>query len=243
MAKRGPSKKGLRLFGAPEPEDFRKTPIGSALAESAKIHFEKKVDQDRLLAVEKVALDIFYDPLAARAFAVNPEEYLRSAGFANVKLDLSSAQVRTAMALGDPKVRHAARNGDVEKFLDALMEQGIQPTPSMMPAFAFELAAVLSAVAVTWAAVGFSVGAGMWVGAYAAVAVKTAVRVSAISVSPETGGRSILGVKEHQELISRIAHHVGGPTFARQVLTSSTERIIGEYVKLHRRTLGLPEEP
>src|SRR5437870_3328518 len=94
--------KSVRLFGAPEPERFASTPQGKTLTETAAIHFKSKRGKNinKLLAIEKLALDIFQDSQAARAFAVNPEEYLRRSGFADVKLDLNSQEVRIAMAIG-----------------------------------------------------------------------------------------------------------------------------------------------
>ncbi len=102
--------KSIRLFGAPEPEKFTSTLEGKVLTETAAIHFKNKKDKniDRLLAIEKLVLDIFQDSDAARAFAVNPEEYLRRYGFTNVKLDLNSEEIRAAMAVGDPLARQAA---------------------------------------------------------------------------------------------------------------------------------------
>ena len=148
----------VRLWGAPEPEKFTATEQGKALAEAAKIHFDRRSDQNRLLALEKVALDIFNNPLAARAFAVNPEEYLAQSGFPGIKLDLNSQEVRIAMALGDPAVKEAARKGDVDAFLDAMMAQGIKPSiGSPMALLGVELAVWFTAVAVSWVAAAYTV--------------------------------------------------------------------------------------
>ncbi len=85
-----------RLWGAPDPVDFKKTNIGRALESAAKIHFRKRRDIDRLLALEKLAIDVFSDSASARAFATNPKAYMAQAGLPKVELDLNSAEVRLA---------------------------------------------------------------------------------------------------------------------------------------------------
>ena len=122
-------RKKTQLWGAPNPQRFKDTAEGKALTKAARIHFTNASDQNRLMAVEKLALEyVLNDPLAARAFAVNPDEYLRQMGFTNVKLDLNSQEVRAAMAMGDPRVKEAANRGDVTGFIDAVMAQGITPS-------------------------------------------------------------------------------------------------------------------
>lgn len=235
MASNDESERGgrheARLFGAPEPRRFRDTLEGRALSYSAAIHFDSEAEQDRLLAIEKVALDIFDNPAAARAFAVNPEAYLKRAGIEGVEVDLNSPEVRVAMAMGDPEVRTAAQRGDVEGFIDAIRAQGIDTHEPLSPVAAFEIAAMLSAVAVTWAAVGYSVYAGMMVRTGAAFWTSVTVR----GVEPFVA-------QDHANLIRQLAEQVGGSEFAQIVGRRAVERVLEEYANLHEQAPELLSE-
>lgn len=211
----------VRLWGAPQPEVFIESAPGAALAQASTIHFDKKKDRDRLLALEKLALDIFNDPLAARAFAVNPDEYMRRGGFPNVGVDLNSQEVKIAMALGDPAVREAARRGDVDSFLDAMIAQGIKPSiGSPLALFGVELAVWFTAVAVSWVAAAYSVE----------TAVSLHHKIGVIGVKPTT-------VEHHVDALTRIAKRLGGPDFVKKVQSARMKQIVERYVALHKAAI------
>jgi mannitol/fructose-specific phosphotransferase system IIA component len=211
------------LFGAPEPAKFVSTPEGSTLAATAAIHFPSRGDKnrDKLLALEKLALDIFEDGQAARAFAVNPDEYLRRAGFANVKLDLNSQEVKIAMAVGDPAARRAAMNGDVEGFIDAVLAQGIQPSVGL-GRFVHVEALVHSSVVVYFIAA---------VVTFQKITTATAIPIVVI-------GAPTLDKAQHLKVLSQIAAHLGDRSFSRKVASQSAEEVIAKYNELARRRLG-----
>jgi hypothetical protein len=215
--KRPAEREHIRLFGAPRPEPFTDTREGQALVESAKIHFAADADRDHLLALEKLAVDIFYDPLAARAFAISPEEYMRRAGFPQVKLDLNSEEVRIAMAMGDPEVQRTARQADVNGFIDAVLAQGIKPSIGPVAFAAVEISIYFSAFFISWV-----------------VATYTVVSVVSVFVKIGVFGKAFLTVEHHKNMLAQIAEYLGDPTFAMQVRERSMERIIEEYVRLHR---------
>jgi hypothetical protein len=239
-ASRPAEREQVRLFGAPRPERFTDTPMGQALARSARIHYTEEADRNRLLAIEKLALDVLQDSLAARAFATNPEEYMRRAGFPDVRLNLNSEDVRVAMAMGDPDVRAAVVQRDVEGFIDALLAQGIRSDPKLEQSLVFgiELAVYFSAAVVSWVAVAYTVGA--------AISLETAIGVHH-KVAVSGADASFLTVEHHKNLLAQLADHLGDPGFARHVRSASMDRIVREYVELQRRTVEeageeLPEE-
>jgi hypothetical protein len=220
----------LRLFGAPEPEKFASTPDGKTLSATAAIHSKSPTNINRLLAIEKLVLDIFQDALAARAFAVNPEEYLRRSGFAGVKLDLSSQEVRIAMAMGDPVARQAATRGDVEGFVDAIVAQGIEPAVGL-GRFVHIEALVHSSVVVYFIA---------RVVTFQKIVTATAIPVVVIA-NPN------FATAQHLRVLRRIAEHLGDKAFARQVASQKVEDIIAKYNDLAQRrlsgsTLGTPDK-
>lgn len=216
----------VRLWGAPEPTRFTGTPPGAALDDASKIHFSDRKSRDRLLALEKLALDVFNNPLAARAFALNPREYLAQGGFPNVDLDLNSQEVKIAMALGDPAVKEAARSGDVDGFLDAMVAQGIRPSiGAPMALFGVEIAVWFTAVAVSWVAAAYTVE-------------------TAVSLHHKIGvaGLELLTVENHVDQITRLAKRLGSKEFVRQVQSTRMRQIVEQYVALHRQARGLPGE-
>jgi hypothetical protein len=220
MPRRRPT--SVRLFGAPEPEKFASTPDGKMLTETASIHFKSKRGKDlnRLLAIEKLALDIFQDSQAARAFAVNPEEYLRRSGFADVKLDLNSQEVRIAMAVGDPLARQAATRGDVQGFLDAILAQGIKPTVGIGN-FVHVEALVHSSAVVYFIAI---------VVTFQKITTATAVPIVAI-------GAPVLDKTQHMRVLTQIAEHLGDKAFSRQVASKRVEEIVAKYTELTQQKI------
>jgi mannitol/fructose-specific phosphotransferase system IIA component (Ntr-type) len=217
--------KSVRLFGAPEPEKFASTPEGKVLTESAAIHFKSKTDKriNKLLAIEKLVLDIFQDSQAARAFAVNPDEYLRRYGFSNVKLDLNSQEVRIAMAIGDPLARQAATRGDVEGFIDAILAQGVRPSIGMAN-FVHVEAVVHSSVVV------YSI----------AVVVTFQKVVTATAIPIVVLGGPIVEKAHHLKVLSQIAKHIGDEAFSKQVASKKAEHIIEKYTELIQKKLNTP---
>jgi len=214
-------RKALRLFGAPEPEKFASTPDGKTLRATAAIHSKSQKHVNRLLAIEKLALDIFQDSQAARAFAVNPEEYLRRSGLPDVTLDLNSQEVRIAMAIGDPLARQAATRGDVEGFVDAILAQGITPAVGLGK-FVHVEALVHSSVVVYFIArvVTFQ-------------KIVTATAIPVVVIADPT-----LAKTQHMSVLRRIAEHLGDKAFARQVASQKVEDIVAKYTDLAQRTLS-----
>ncbi len=216
-------RKETQLWGAPSPEKFKETPTGKALTKTARIHFTKLNDQNRLLAVEKLALDILSDPLAARAFAVNPGEYLRQMGLSNVELDLNSPEVRVAMALGDRRVREAANQGDVIGFIDAVMAQGIKPSAGVSAFAAVELAVWSSTAIITFAVVIASIRVIVNIPGPLPVIVFGPISVPVIHTTT---------TQFHKDVLAQIANHIGDAKFAKEVHSKNTERLVQEYTKL-----------
>lgn len=215
----------IRLFGAPEPERFLTTSDGKMLSETAAIHFgsRKGKDVSKLLAIEKLALDIFQDSNAARAFAVNPEEYFRRYGFPDVKLDLNSQEVKIAMAIGDPLARQAAMKGDVAAFLDAVLVQGIAPSVGL-GRFVHVEALVHSSVVVYFIAA---------VVTYQKIATATAVPVVVV-------GAPALDKARHMKVLSQIAEHLGDKAFAKQLTSKKAQDLVARYTELVQRKLDPP---
>lgn len=216
-----------RLWGAPEPENFKRGRVGQALQKAARIHLRKSRDIDRLLAVEKLAIDIFSNSASARAFAVNPTEYMTRAGFPDVKLDLNSLEVRLAMAMGDPKVRQSAAEGDAIGFVRAVMDQGLRDLSVLRLGglFFVEVVAVSSAIAVNTA-----------VAVNTAAAVNTAVAVTEVEVT--VGGSTPIAiggataVARQVDMLSRMATDLGSPALARSIRSAKVKKVLEEYNRL-----------
>jgi hypothetical protein len=212
------SRAKVRLWGAPAPADFKRTKIGRVLSRSAKFHVQGAAAVDKLLALEKLALDVFVNSASARAFAANPQAYMSRAGLRNVKLDLNSPEVRLAMAMGDPAVRQAAGEGDAVALVRAVMAQGLDrlgvgPTGGIIVAEVVIHASVIAsavAVAVTHA-----------------VAVTKAVAVVDVVVS---GDETIL--TRQVEVLSNVAEELGRPDLARQIRTPKIRQLLRRYNEL-----------
>src|SRR5262249_8185927 len=136
----------------------------------------------------------------------NPEEYLRRTGFADVKLDLNSQEVRIAMAVGDPLARQAAIRGDVQGFLDAVLAQGIKPSVGIGN-FAHVEALVHSSVVVYFVAA---------VVTYQKITTATAIPILVI-------GAPALDKTQHMKVLTQIAEHLGDKGFSRQVASKRVE--------------------
>lgn len=216
-----------RLWGAPEPENFKRSNVGQVLEKAAKIHLKKTREINRLLALEKLAMDIFSNSASARAFAVNPTEYMVRAGFPDVKLDLNSPEVRLAMAMGDPKVRQSAAQGDAVGFVRAVMDQGLKDLSVLRLGglFLVEVVAVSSAVAVSTA---------VTVTTAAVVHVAVALTEVEATVGGETpialGGPTF--VARQVDLLSRMAIDLGSPSLAKTIRSAKVRRILEEYNNL-----------
>jgi hypothetical protein len=205
------------LFGAPAPEKFSATADGKALAAAAELHFTARTDVSRLLAIEKLVLDVFNDGQAARAFAVNPDEYLRRSGFAGVRLDLNSQEVKIVMAMGDPAARQAAMRGDVEGFVDAVMAQGIKPGAGIGRFVHVEALVHSSVVAYFIAAVV----------TYQKITTATAVPIVVAGVPDATAA--------HMKVLTRIAEHIGDRAFTRQLASRKAAALVAKYTDLAQR--------
>lgn len=211
-----------RLWGAPAPSDFKRTRTGRELTEAARLHLKRRGDIDRLLAVEKLAIDVFADSAAARAFATNPEAYMAQAGLSGVRLDLNSREVRLAMAMGDPEVRRAAAEGDAVAFVRAVMDQG----------FAELTVGTLGGVIV----VEFVAHASIALTAVA-IAVTRTVSVTKTLLVTETkvteDGGTIL--TRQIDMLTRMAEQLAAPRLARAIRTPSTRKLLERYVELQLR--------
>ncbi len=228
-----PSKSSsIRLFGAPEPAKFTSTPDGKALAKSAALHFKAKDSAkiNKLLALEKLALDIFQDSDAARAFALHPEEYMRRAGLGDVKLDLNSPEVRVAMAIGDPKARAAAQKGDVDAFVDAVLAQGISPSIGLggfvhteTLVHSSSIVYMVSAV-VTWQKVVTETG----------IPIVLVIDNAVVAI----GGIFDPATKRNMNVLLQIAKHLGDKDFAKQVSSKKTLDTVTRYTELVKQNTG-----
>jgi hypothetical protein len=223
MPKKIPPERGIRLYGAPDPERFTETGLRATLETSASIHFKEQQDRNRLVALEELAIAILEEPVAARAFALNPKEYLRRAGFPTVKIDLESREFKVALAMGDPAVREAARRGDVEGFVKAVMDQGIAPSlRSVVVLLAVEIGAYLSAVVVSWVIAAYTLET--YVNAHHKVTVWGAQRLT---------------VEHHLAELRRLAEMFGGPEFVREVESANMAKILADYCKLEAEARGV----
>jgi hypothetical protein len=216
---RSPKRDEVRLWGAPEPANFKKSETGRALSEAARIHLKKQKEIDKLLVLEKLAIDIFLDSESARAFAANPKEYMARAGFRNVKIDLNSYEVRLAMAMGDPLVRRAAAEGDTREFVRAVMAQGLGDLSvgSLGGVFVAELIVHASAIATA-----------------VAVAVTKAVVLAKAAVVVEvkvTGDGGTILTREI-EILSRMAESFGNPSLVRQIQSPEIREMLAKYIEL-----------
>ena len=128
------------------------------------------------------------------------------------------------MAMGDPEIREAAARGDAEGFIDAVLAQGIRPnyTAEIGGLVATEIAAYFSAFVVSWV-----------VASYTVVFVVSVVVLIGVSGAAE----ELLTVEHHRNMLTQLAEHLGDPRFAQHVRTVSMDRIIREYVELHRSAL------
>ena len=229
--------KSVRLFGAPEPEKFTNTFVGKALSESAAIHFENKKDKNinKLLALEKLALDIFQDSQAARAFVVNPEEYMRRSGFTNVSLDLNSQEIKVAMAIGDPLAREAARKGDIKGFIDAILAQGVKPAVGLGFFASTEVLVHSSALVYTIAAVV------TWHSIVTATAIPIAIAVPISAVVPVyTIGVPVFGKQFNRNVLMQIAQYIGDEKFTEELASKNVEAIIDQYTDLIQEKSNAP---
>jgi hypothetical protein len=231
----------IRLFGAPEPAKFTATPDGKVLTQSGRLHFKAKESAklNKLLALEKLALDIFENSDAARAFALNPKEYMRRAGLGDVKLDLHSPEVRVAMAVGDPKAREAARKGDVEGFVDAVLAQGIAPSVGLGNFVHTESLVHSSSVVYFMSAVI----------TWQKVVTETAVPVAVI-VGPDpvtiiidgavvtVGGIVEAATRRNMNVLMQIARHIGDKEFTKKVANKNTLQMVAKYSELVRKNAG-----
>jgi hypothetical protein len=210
----------VRLFGAPSPQRFTSTAEGKTLAATAALHYSTKRDVDRLLALEKLVLDIMGSDHAARAFAANPREFLNRSGLGHVKLDLNTQEVRIAMAMGDPAARQAAMNGDVVGFVDAILAQGIKPSVGVGRFVHVEALVHSSVVAYFIAAVV----------TYQKIATATAIPV--VVIGPRDAAAT------HMRMLTRIAERIGDRAFARKLASPRSVAMIAKYTALAESRLG-----
>lgn len=226
----------IRLWGAPDPTNFKKSDIGRTLEKAAKIHFRNRRDIDRLIALEKLAIDVFSDSASARAFATNPREYMAQAGLPDVKLDLNSPEVRLAMAMGDPKVRQSAAQGDTVSFVRAVMDQGLKDLSLLRIGGLFVIEIVAAASVVT-----HQLAVTRALAISKAVAVTQMAVVTEIEVSVSGGTPIALGgttaITRQVDMLSRMAKDLGSPSLAQSVRSAKVRRVLKQYVDLQLKTL------
>jgi hypothetical protein len=80
--------------------------------------------QEQIIAISILSQDVFDNPEIAQQFSSNPEAYLESIGYGDISLDLESAEVKTALALGDIDVRNAIEQKDLSLFINLLQNKG-----------------------------------------------------------------------------------------------------------------------
>jgi hypothetical protein len=223
-----------RLWGAPEPDDFKKSKFGRVLGEAAKIHFKNRRDIDRLLALEKLAIDIFSDSRSARAFATNPQEYMAQSGFPNVKLDLNSIEVRLAMAMGDPKVRVAAAQGDVVGFVRAVMDQGLKDLSVGVVGRLFVVEIVAAGSVVTRQAVLTRALVITKAIAITELAIATDVDVVTSGGTPIAFGGATF-VDREVSILSRMAEDLGKPQLVKAIRSQKIRKVLQQYGQLAKK--------
>jgi hypothetical protein len=79
--------------------------------------------QEQMIALAKLANDVFRDPSIAEAFTQDPQGYLTSIGLSSCSLDLNSAEVKAILALGDKDIRQAVIDSDLPKYVRLLHEK------------------------------------------------------------------------------------------------------------------------
>jgi hypothetical protein len=224
-------------MGRARAHQLKRSSIGQALEQTARIHFNNRRDIDRLIALEKLAIDIFSDSASARAFATNPQEYLAQAGFREVTLDLNSLEIRLAMAMGDPKVRQAAAQGDTVGFVRAVMDQGLDDISLLRIGglFVVEIAAAASVITQQLAVTRvLAVSRGVIVTQLAAI---TEVDVTVSGGTPiALGGET--AITRQIDVLSRMAADLGNPALAESVRSDEVRRVLKEYIDLQLNMLN-----
>ena len=123
-----------RVYGVPESVKPR-TPLEDNLLRLSlsRTDVPPEAWQD-VAALSLLAQDVFDNPEVARSFSRDPAAYLKAVGLDDVKLDPGAAEVKVALALGDPDVRAAIERDDPRAFVQALETRGLiqSPEPSQL---------------------------------------------------------------------------------------------------------------
>ena len=123
-----------RVYGIPDSVK-RRTPLEHNLARYslAQSDLPPEAWQD-VVALGLLAQDVFENPKVAEAFSRNPRAYLKSVGMEDVDLDPATAEVKLALALGDPEIRDAVERVDPKAFIEAAERKGLLriPEPSQL---------------------------------------------------------------------------------------------------------------
>jgi hypothetical protein len=125
-----------RIYGIPD--SVRPRPVlehNLARLSLARTDIPPEAWQD-VVALSLLAQDVFDNPDVARAFSRDPRGYLQTIGLDDVRLDPQAAEVKVALALGDPDVHDAVERGDPKAFLRAIEVRGLlsSPDPSQIAA-------------------------------------------------------------------------------------------------------------
>jgi hypothetical protein len=130
------TEKKRRVFGVPD-SVRRTTPAERNLIRYSLARTDlPPMVWDEMVALGLLARDVFDDPGVAQAFSRDPGGYLESIGLPEVGLDPNTAEVKAALALGDPGVRRALERDDPAEFLRVLEDRGLlrNPEPSQLAA-------------------------------------------------------------------------------------------------------------
>lgn len=123
-----------RVYGVPESVAPR-TPLEHNLLRLslARTDVPPEAWQD-VVALSLLAQDVFDNPEVAGTFTRDPAAYLKAIGLSDVRLDPGAAEVKVALALGDPEIRAAIGRDDPRAFLEALESRGLlrSPEPSQL---------------------------------------------------------------------------------------------------------------
>ena len=243
-----------RVYGVPESVKPR-TPLEDNLLRLSlsRTDVPPEAWQD-VAALSLLAHDVFDNPEVARSFSRDPAAYLKAVGLDDVKLDPGAAEVKVALALGDPDVRAAIERDDPRAFVQALETRGLiqSPEPSQLAQrigaqleslkselgdrFTPEACSVFAiCIAAVWIWVAVVQDAVVAVAVAAAVSVYAYVLVSTSVAGGGGGGgggghrRRRVGKLLEDQPSFRLAGALGGPEFGDRVadtfLEENVERI------------------
>src|SRR2546422_1705679 len=261
-----------RVYGVPESVKPR-TPLEDNLLRLSlsRTDVPPEAWQD-VAALSLLAQDVFDNPEVARSFSRDPAAYLKVVGLDDVKLDPGAAEVKVALALGDPDVRAAIERDDPRAFVQALETRGLiqSPEPAQLAQrigaqleslkselgdrFTPEACSVFAiCIAAVWIWVAVVQDAVVAVAVAAAVSVYAYVLVSTSVAGGGGGGGGGGGRKRSSRILDdhpsfRLAGALGGPGFGERVadtfVEENVERIASavETLEIYRKAGVMPAD-